>query len=131
MKMTNKILFVLFTFSTSCTDFPQVKNECIKGKFIGTYCSGYIIQILDNSNIGKTWKSELYGTEYKNCLVANLDTTVFKIPTYNDALNMSSDSIIYFKFQQGGYPRRNFNICEPVPFVRITYTSTDPCQPNE
>jgi hypothetical protein len=131
MKRTNKILFILFALSISCTDFPQVKNECIKGKFLGSYCSGYIIQILDNSNIGKTWKSELHGIEYKNCLVANLDTAVFKISTHKDALNASLDSIIYFKFKEGGYPRQNFNICEPVPFVTITYTSPTPCPPNE
>jgi len=126
MKKTSIVLITLTAFA-SCTTLSKDENKCVKGKFIDTYCSGYVIQILDNSVKGKEWEGSHNGKLYKNSLVASFDTTIFTTGTHPDPLNTELDSIFYFKFREGGYPRQEFNICEPSPFITITYTSPNPC----
>lgn len=111
----------------SCTNPSKDGDDCVKGKFIGTYCDGYVIQILEDRVKGKDWEGIHNGKIYKNSLVASFDTTVFNSNSYPDPLNTKSDSTFYFKFKEGGYPRQKFNVCEPSPFVTIIFTSPNPC----
>jgi hypothetical protein len=121
------ILLLLSIQIASCIIPDKDRDDCVRGKFIGNYCDGYVIQLLDNRVKGKDWEGMHNGNIYKNSLVASLDTTVFNSTSFPDPLNTRSDSIFYFKFKEGGYPRQKFNVCEPSPFVTVTITSPNPC----
>jgi hypothetical protein len=104
----------------------RAPNKCIKGMFIGYYCEGCVIKILDNSNIGKSWSGMYDSKLYENSVVASVDSIYIKtVPGVNQYF--TSGSIFYFKYIDGGYPRKEFNICNPSPFITITSLSISPC----
>lgn len=101
-------------------------NTCIKGMFIGYYCEGCVIKIMDNSNIGKNWNAT-YGNEiYENSVVASIDTIYLK-STVGIEKYLTKGSIFYFQYKEGGYPRKQYNICDPPPFITITLITSSPC----
>lgn len=128
MKHLFLILFAAIAVFFSCVDADGVQSRCLKGKYRGIYCEGALIQLFNDKGPGKTWKSQFDTRTFENCIVANLDTTVFKGVT--DPYNMRGDSIFYFQFRDGGYARKEFKVCEPSSFITITKTSSDPCSDN-
>lgn len=119
------ITLITFFIGISCENDNTI-NKCVKGKFIGPYCEGIAIEIMGGSKIGKTWKNP-YGIDtYKNSVVASIDSIYAK--TIMDTNQFfSKDSIFYFLFREGGYPRQVFNVCEPSAFITITWISKSPC----
>jgi hypothetical protein len=97
-------------------------DQCIKGKYVGTYCGGIVIQILDQSTIGKNWNNQFNDLQYINCVVASVDSVYLK-SIIDPGRYFTRDSIFYFKYIDGGYPSQLFIICEPSPFITITSLS--------
>ncbi len=88
----------------SCNGHVSVDQRCVKGRFITNYCGGLVIQVLDGKPIGRDWKGFSAQT-LQNCVVANLDTLVFKgLPSTS---LLGKDSTFYFQYREGGYPKRN------------------------
>ena len=58
-------------------DYVLVDGIKGKGQYVGTYCDGHVITVLDNSGIGKTWQG-YDGTTYTNAVVASVDSTYIK-----------------------------------------------------
>ena len=110
-----------------CSNLTDDEKGCIKGKYIANYCTGYVIQVVSKHDVGKEWKSLESGEVFSNCLIAHLDTTVFRHSDYTDPLNTKSDSVFFLQFREGSYPRQHFNICSPEPFVTLTFASPNPC----
>jgi hypothetical protein len=121
------IALLLSVLIASCTVPDKDRDDCVRGKYIGKYCEGSVIQLLDSRVKGKDWTGMNYDKIYKNSLVASLDTNAFNSTTNPDPFNIQADSIFYFKFKEGGYPRKQYNVCDPSPFVTITFTSINPC----
>ena len=124
MKIFSSLL-VAFVLATGCKNQSHIPGDCIKGMYLGRYCGGAVIQIMDKRIEGKKWKSD--DRTYENCLVVNFDSTVFNSAYYPEPSYSEPGSIFYFKFKEGGYPRRTFDYCEPSPFITITFTSPTPC----
>lgn len=108
-----------------CEGSSEVGEKCVKGKYLGKvpYCSGNIIQILEGTDAGKTWTSE--GHTYENCFAASLDSVYAK--SASDPFNLKQDSVFYFTYREGGYPRKEYVACEPESFITITQTFLNSC----
>lgn len=118
------LIMGLTIVSNSCEE--KVSNQCTKGMFVGNYCNGCVIKILDNSSIGKNWKGMYDSKVYENSVVASIDTNYIK--TVAGANNFfTTGKIFYFKYIDGGYPSLQFNICDPSAFITINYLSSSPC----
>jgi hypothetical protein len=112
-------VLILSIFSACTKTENSLNRNCIEGKFMGFYCEGAVIQIVDNSNIGRDWISLDGSKIYEHSIVASIDTLLTKDIDDNISL-FSSDSIFYFKYREGGYARKQYNYCEPSPFLTIT-----------
>ncbi|MEI6050975.1 MAG: hypothetical protein WCS03_18960 [Bacteroidota bacterium] len=122
------ILLGILTMNISCEKGNQI-NTCTKGMYIGSYCDGLVIKILDSSSIGKSWKAT-YGPEtYEKSVVASVDSVYIKLVDVNQYF--IPGTVFYFNYVNGGYPRKTDNICVPEPFITITSLSTKPCQTNK
>jgi len=116
----------LLTIGSSCNNSNDTKpSNCVKGKFIGFYCDGVVIQILDNHTIGKDWKNQFNSIFYKNSVIASMDSIVFKRSFKTSVF--FKDSVFYFQYKDGGYPRVQYNLCEPVPFITVFAISKNLC----
>ena len=128
MKASIVVLLIGASTASQCGKNNEVNLACVKGKYLGIYCEGAVIQILDNVPIGKNWKSPFTSKNYQNCVVASLDTTIFKgTGNYPSVLARSTDSTFYFKYKDGGYSRKEYNLCEPSAFITITGVSETTC----
>jgi hypothetical protein len=108
----------------SCNGPVSVDQQCVKGRFITGYCGGFVIQVLDGKPIGRDWKGFSSQT-LQNCVVANLDTLVFKgLPTTS---LLEKDSTFFFHYREGGYPQKEYILCHPAPFITITAASGRGC----
>lgn len=126
MKATYRVLLnsCLLMF-LSCSKPSLVGQTCLKGKYLGDYCEGAVFQLSASNSIGRTWKSMYSDLIYENCVVASFDTIAFK--NAGNPFSTSTDSTFYFHYQEGGYPRKQYNICEPSAFITITSLTTTPC----
>ena len=124
-------LFILFAISfigMGCRQDNSFKSDCIRGMYIGEYCEGIVIKILDDHEIGRDWENIFDNSIiYRNSVVASIDTLMVNTTSINSDL-LSPDSVFYFKYRDGGYGRKQFNICEPSAFITITYVSNKQCQ---
>jgi len=122
------IVFILLILITvSCEDYENSgQTECLKGKYIGTSCGGVIIQLLEDHSIGQDWESIDGKRKFTNAVLANIDT-IYAQQTGNLSSYFLGDSIFYFKYIKGGYPVYQYILCEPFPFITITYLSEKPC----
>ncbi|MCL6260906.1 hypothetical protein M3O96_17515 [Aquiflexum sp. TKW24L] len=123
IKIIAFLILPIGLFAFSCED-QDLKLDCIRGKYIGNYCEGAVIQILDDHKIARDWKSMFSDEVYTNSVVASIDTLIAK---GLDPDFFSTDAVFYFKYREGGYGRKQFSICEPSAFVTITYISKNPC----
>lgn len=124
MKKMIILILSIGLFAFSCED-QELKSDCVFGKYIGNYCEGVVVQIQDDHKIGRDWKSMFSDEFYTNSVVASIDTLMAK---GIDPNFFSSDSVLYFKYRDGGYGRKQFSICEPSAFITITFISKSPCQ---
>jgi hypothetical protein len=98
--------------------------------YTGNYCEGIVVKILDDHKIGKNWDSMDGTVSYTNSILASVDSLLIKSLS-NPASYFSKDSIFYFQYKDGGYARKQYNVCEPSSFVTITFVSKNPCIKNE
>jgi hypothetical protein len=123
MKTRLAVILISALFTLSCVDEPE-ESPCVQGKYLGEYCEGVIVQILDESTIGSDLSS-MFGDEmYANSVVVSMDTLLTK---NIESSIFASDSAFYFNYTEGGYPRKQFNICEPSASITITHVSKQPC----
>lgn len=121
------VVVLLFTFTAfQCGKANEVNVACVKGKYLGISCEGVIIQLLDKAPIGKSWKGST--KDYQNCVLASLDSTVFKgtLPTVL-ARFKGIDSSLYFTYKDGGYPQKEYILCNQGAFITITGISETAC----
>jgi hypothetical protein len=117
------VLALLLCFSCQNEETP---NDCVRGKYLGDYCGGKIVQVLDDHRIGSNWKSAFGPEHYINSLVASIDTAAFGSAPVLVSI-FSPDSLFYFKYRDGGYPRKEYNNCQPGPWITITFISDRSC----
>lgn len=113
-----------------CESDNAVTKDCVKGMYTGSYCEGIVIKILDSHRIGRNWHSMDGTVSYTNSIVASVDSLFLKSLS-NPTSYFTKDSIFYFQYKKGGYPRKQFNVCEPASFLTITFVSKHPCIKNE
>jgi hypothetical protein len=106
-----------------CDDDRQ--SACGKGKYLGQYCDGAVIQILGEHNPGRDWDSIFEDKHYENCFLASIDSTLTN--QHFPRVFISNDSVFYFRFVDGGYARKQYSLCLPDPFVTITFVSNQSC----
>lgn len=126
MKKIVLLILSIGFFSFSCED-QDLHSDCLHGKYIGDYCEGAVIQILDDHKIGRDWNNPFttFGPEtYTNSVVASIDTLIAK---EIDPDFFSPGVEFYFKYRDGGYVRKQFSNCEPSAFITITFISENPC----
>lgn len=68
------IIIALLGSGCERNDEAILKLPCIKGKYLGKYCEGVVIQILDDADIGKDWENMYTNQLYSNAVVASLDS---------------------------------------------------------
>lgn len=119
---------ILLVFS--CESDKEIPQDCVKGMYTGNYCEGIVVRILDDHKIGKSWNSMDGTVSYTNSIVASVDSLLLKSLS-NPTCYFSKDSIFYFQYMEGGYPRKQYNICEPSSFLTISFVSKNPCTKNE
>lgn len=128
--MKNLILVIssLFIFlNVSCEKADEGdQTTCVKGKYIGTYCEGMAIEIIDDNKIGSDFIGMFDNKKYTNTIIASVDSVLLNSMQNPDAY-FTKDSIFYFKYKNGGYPRLTYNICEPSSSITLTYISKQPC----
>lgn len=129
---TPGFLFVLIAiWLTSCLgEGTSVNGECVKGKYLGLYCEGVAVQILDGDSIGRDWFATYGDQHYKSSVVASIDTLLTK-QGFNPSILNAEDSVFYFQYRKGGYARKQYNVCDPSPFITITFISRENCRQNE
>lgn len=121
------IVAIVIIGNFGCEKDEIMINNCIKGKFIDTYCEGIVIQILDEADIGIDWNGMYDDKLFTNSVVASVDSLMAK-SIATPEIYFSTDSVFYFKYINGGYPRKQYNLCEPSSFITITYVSKSPCK---
>lgn len=127
IKLLSFLTLIILVQILSCSEKTILDaNPCVKGKFVGSYCSGYIIKIEDNSEIGKDWKNMFTNEIITNSVLASIDTTLYKHLNHPETY-FSKDSIFFFKYRDGGYPPKQYVLCAPEPFITITNISKEPC----
>lgn len=120
-----QVIFILILLS--CNDKTiSDDNTCVKGKYIGGYCSGFVIEILDNSGIGKDLNLSMIGKQVKNGVIAHIDTSLAK-PYHKIEALFPEDSIFYFTYKYGKYPPKAFILCPQEASIIITSVSPSPC----
>jgi hypothetical protein len=125
------IVVIVLLLNISCDKIEDTKkNDCVRGKYIGSYCEGIAIEIIDNSKIGKNWTGTYDNKLYSNSIVVSLDSTLL-INTQNLDSYFSKDSTFYFKYKEGGYPRKQYNVCDPSASITIISLSKNPCNENK
>lgn len=127
MKTIAFLILIIGLFAFSCVD-QDLKSDCVHGRYIGNYCGGAVVQILSDHSIGRDWNNPfttIFGPEtYVNAVVASIDTLFAR---GMDPNFLTPNAEFYFKYRDGGYPRREFSNCEPSAFITITYISENPC----
>ena len=89
---------------------------------------GEVFQILDDHMIG----IDYHGSNsilYKNSVVADLDTNVFKRPIR--VFPFRKNSVYYFQYKDGGYPTLDMNQCGPSTSITIISSSPNPYTNNK
>jgi hypothetical protein len=117
-------ILVLVFLAVSCRYQSLVTPDCVHGRYVGRYCGGDVIQILDGHKIGKDWRGIFDDTQYTNSVVASIDSLLVK---RIDTSYFSEGYEFYFQYTEGGYGRKTFENCEPSASITITSVSKDPC----
>ena len=128
MKIINFLIQLsVFALASSCTHQAQSPSLCVKGKYLGPFCVGHLIEILDNHTLGSELKG-VNGKLYKNESVVDFDTNSFKPPITIKIF--PRDSVFYFQYKDGGYPRFDMKACGPSASIIIINISSNPCLSN-
>ena len=107
---------------------PQ-RVECVKGKFLSHYCEGVLIQVLESDFLkGEKLRNPWNNQEYDKAVLASVDLPAGR---FRDSLLTTPDAVFYFRYQEGGLPRKQFIGCNFEATITLTYISTQPCSPDE
>jgi hypothetical protein len=110
----------------------ESEEVCIQGRYAGTYCDGMVVEILEESDIAMNWEGMFNSETYANSVVASIDTIFLsQLPDRREIEEfILAGNIFYFQYRMGGYPRKQFSICEPSPFITILNISKTRCYEN-
>lgn len=110
-------------------NIENIDNSCVKGRYIGSYCEGVVVEILEESDISTDWEGMFDSKIYTNSVVASIDTTLLSTIGNREEIQklILDGNAFYFQYKLGGYPRKEFDICEPSPFITIFNISKKPC----
>lgn len=122
------IILIIYFFQ-GCLE-NETRDHCLQGRFIGSYCEGMVVEIIGDSDIAINWEGMFDSETYSNSVVASLDTVFLSQATDRNELEafILAGNSFYFQYRMGGYPRKQFNICNPSPFVTIFNISELPCR---
>lgn len=121
------LVLIMGLFSFACEE-QLMESDCVYGRYVGEYCEGVVVQILDDHKIGNNWQSMFSDETYSNSVVASIDTLMAK---KIDSGLFSEGSEFHFKYKDGGYGRKQYSVCEPSASITITYLSEQPCVKND
>lgn len=107
----------------SCNN--SVDQQCVKGRYITNYCEGVVIQVLNSSLIGRESKAG-FAKAGQRYVVASLDSLALK--GLSSSVLTRGDSTFYFQYREGGYPQKEYVLCDAAPFITITALSEDNCK---
>ena len=113
-------------------NIENIDNSFIKGRYIGTYCEGIAVEILEESEIAKDWEGMFDSKKYTNSIVASIDTLFLSKTDSSEEIEkyILDGNVFYFQYKLGGYPRKGFNFCEPSSFITIFNISEKPLKTN-
>ncbi|EON79168.1 hypothetical protein ADIS_0397 [Lunatimonas lonarensis] len=88
-----------------------------------------VVEILGESDIAKHWEGMFNSKKYANSVVASIDTIFLsQLPDRRELEEfILAGNIFYFQYRMGGYPRKEFSICEPSPFITILNITKTRC----
>lgn len=103
----------------------DLDNSCIKGKYVGTYCEGIVVEILEESDIAMDWEGMFDSKTYMNSIVASIDTLFLSTLKNREEFEefILEGNVFYFQYKLGGYPRKEYSICEPSSYITISNIS--------
>ncbi|MDZ7606766.1 MAG: hypothetical protein U5K79_14520 [Cyclobacteriaceae bacterium] len=120
------VFILLILIAVSCEVYENSgQTECLKGKYLGDNCQGVAIQILEEHRIAQDWVSIDGKRTYTNAVVASIDT-IYAQQAGNIGDYFSGDSIFYFQYINGGYPRYQYIFCEPSPLSQSLICPKNP-----
>lgn len=122
-------IILIISFFQGCLE-NETRNHCLQGRFIGSYCEGMVVEIIGDSDIAMNWEGMYDSETYSNSIVASLDTVFLSQATDRNELEsfILAGNSFYFQYRMGGYPQKQFNICNPSAFVTIFNISEMPCR---
>lgn len=136
MKISYQLVIIALgigLLGTSCKHndaFPE-ENTCVKGKYLFSYCHGVIIGLDGNTSLkGQTLRNPFTNQEFDNAVSASIDYE--NLAGVMDSLRaIPVGTEFYFRYKEGGIPRKEFMNCEYESTITFTYLSSQSCPPNE
>lgn len=122
------LIITIGLFVQGCLE-NDTREICLQGRYAGAYCGGMIVEILGKSDIAKDWEGMFDSETYSNSVVASLDTVFLSQVAERNELEafILAGNSFYFQYRMGGYPRKQFNLCNPSAFVTIFNISESLC----
>ena len=125
---THLFIILIIPFFQGCLE-NETRDTCLQGRYIGSYCDGMVVEIMGESDIAIDWEGMFDSETYSNSVVASVDTVFLSRVADRSELEafILAGNSFYFQYRMGGYPRKQFNVCNPSPFITIFNVSEMPC----
>jgi hypothetical protein len=129
LNWSHLFIILIIYFFQGCLE-NEIRVNCLQGRYIGSYCEGMVVEIIGESDIAIDWEGMFDSETYSNSIVASLDTVFFSQATDRNELEsfILAGNSFYFQYIMGGYPRKQFDVCNPSPFITIFSISEMPCR---
>ena len=129
LTLPHLFILLIIPFFQGCLE-SEIRDNCLQGRFIRPYCEGLVVEIIGDSDIAMNWEGMYDSNTYSNSIVASLDTVFLSQATDRNELEsfILAGNSFYFQYRVGGYPRKQFNVCNPSAFVTIFNISEMPCR---
>ncbi|WP_162419494.1 hypothetical protein [Cyclobacterium roseum] len=123
------ILLALVGFCAGGCLEKEAGEVCLQGRYTGAYCEGMVVEILGESDIAMNWEGMFNSEAYTHSVVASVDTLFLsQLPDRTELEEyILAGNSFYFQYRIGGYPRKQYSICEPSPFITISTISKTRC----
>ena len=122
------LIILIGSFFQRCLE-NETRDNCIQGRYVGSYCEGMVVEVIGDSDISIDWEGMFDAEAYSNSVVASIDTVFLSQVADRNELEafILAGNPFYFQYRMGGYPRKQFNICNPSPFITIFNISEMAC----
>lgn len=121
-------LLILLCLGVGCCFEKEKENPYTQGRYVGMYCEGVVLELFGSTDIAMDWEGMFDGERYTHSIVASIDTVFLSTLGNREELEefILEGNPFYFEYKLGGYPRKQYSICEPSAFVTIFNISKMP-----